>query len=191
MKPRPHRYPLIHGIRVDVHALRCLAHRCEPAHCRYATSCCKTYEVLVDEPEMHRITGALPDAARYATDLREGDEWAETFEETDDGHCLATHEDGLCVFAFKNEDGHLLCSLHAAALDNGLHPYRVKPLACAIWPLFYQESEPPLLTVQDGATRFPCNTLRRSVRPALDAGVADIIRGVWGEPFLAAVEAAL
>lgn len=191
MSPPGKRFAEVQGIRVDIDALRALAHQCRPERCDHAASCCSTYEVQVDRREMGTIIGAMPDAARHARGLMESGGPIDPFEDTEGGQCLATDEDGLCVFSFRNAQGHPLCSLHAAALDHGLHPYRVKPLACAIWPLFFVEDDPPLLTVQDGATKFPCNTTRRSAKTPLHAGVAQIIRDVWGEEFLGGVVAAM
>ena len=182
---------MIQGVRVDTRALLALTHHCEPSRCRIASSCCSSYEVLVDRKEQRRIRGHLNDAARYAIELVEEDGFMDPFETTEGGSCLATNEDGLCVFAYRNSKRHLLCSLHSAAFDHGLPGVAIKPMACAIWPLYYVESDPPLITVQRGAAAFPCNSIRKGRRRRLDPGVAGILRDVWGSEFLAAVEDAL
>lgn len=181
-------YALIHGVRVDTQALVSLAHRCDPSRCRMATSCCSSYEVLVDRKEQLRIRGHMNDAALYAIDLAEDEGFADPFEPTEGGTCLATNEDGLCVFAYRNSKRHLLCSLHSAAFDHGLPGTSIKPMACAIWPLYYIESDPPVITVQEGVAAFPCNEIRAGRRRNLDPGVAAIIQDVWGPAFLTAVE---
>jgi hypothetical protein len=145
----------------------------------------------VDRKEQKRILGHLNDAARYAIDLAEPGGFVDPFESTEGGTCLATHEDGQCVFAYRNSRRHLLCSLHSAALDHGLSGYAIKPRACAIWPLYFVECAPPLLTVQEGVSSFPCNRLRRGRPTSMDPGVAAILRDVWGASFLAAVEDAI
>jgi hypothetical protein len=178
-------------MRVDVEALLRLSHACAPSRCRVAATCCNSYEVLVDRKEQRRILGHLNDAARYAIELEEPGGFVDPFEPTEGGTCLATDEDGQCVLAYRNEKKHLLCSLHSAALGHGLHGFAIKPMACAIWPLYYVEGETPLLTVQEGVTEFPCNRFRRRDAKRLDRGIADILRQVWGSSFLDGVEAAV
>jgi len=186
------RYPMVRGVRIDVQALRVLAHVCDPLNCRHRKSCCETYEVLVDNDEISTIVGTMPDAAEYAKTLREDDEFIDPFDETDNQQtCLNTDEDGLCVFAYRDRAGSTWCSLHSAALELGLPPAKVKPKACALWPLFLHETEPPLLTVQNDATTFACNSLRQDRADSLHPGVADIIRAVFDQEFLEEVEALL
>lgn len=175
-------YPIVRGVRIDIHALRVLAHFCDPTKCIHARACCNTYEVYVERGEMKSVTGAFDEAARY---LDEPADIIDPFEETEGGHCLNTDEDGLCVFAYRGEEGGVLCSLHSAAIDMNLPPASVKPKACTLWPLFYQETDPPLLTVQNDAVSFPCNSMRHSASGnKLDRGVGEIIEAVFGKPFL-------
>ncbi len=183
---------IIRGVRVDLAALRALRHRCEPLKCiGRERGCCETYEVYVDPREMGTIVGSMPDAARYARGLRTKGEFIEPFEETDGGSCLATDPHGRCVFAYRDSAGATLCSLHSAALKHGLPPIKVKPKACALWPLYLVEDKQRFLTVQEGANAFPCNHTRRSNARGLDAGVAEIVRDVFGEGFLAELNAKL
>lgn len=181
-------YPRVQGIQVDVEALRSLAHDCDPAKCRVSENCCKRYEVLVDDDQIPTIVGSMPNAAVYASDLIDHGDLIDPFDETDDGHCLNTHEDGLCVFAYRTPRGVTLCSLHSAATDLGLPPAGIKPTSCSLWPLFLCEPTPPILTVQDDAYAFPCNSPRTGAPKALDPGVADIARAMFGQIFLAQVE---
>jgi hypothetical protein len=181
---------VIQGVRVDLAALSALRHRCEPMKCLgRERGCCETYEVYVDPREMGTIVGSMPDAARHARGLRSRGDFIDPFEDTDGGSCLATDPHGRCVFAYRDRAGATLCSLHSAALKHGLPPVKVKPKACALWPLFLVEGKRPLLTVQDGARDFPCNHTRRAAARGLDAGVAGIVRDVFGEEFLAELNA--
>jgi hypothetical protein len=71
-----------------------------------------------------------------------------------------------------------------------MKPQDVKPKPCSLWPLVLDEDrKPPLLTVHDDALEFPCN--RRRHGRTLNAGVQELIVGVFGESFLDAVEAEL
>jgi hypothetical protein len=174
----------IQGIRVDLKSLRALRHDCVPEECiGRERGCCETYEVFVDRTEIGTIVGAMPGAMRYARHLGRGGEFLDPIDDADDGDCLATDEHGRCVFAYRARNGMTLCSLHSAGLDLGLEPFKVKPKACALWPLYFVEGKRPLLTVQEGALAFPCNHRRRTSR-GLDAGVAHIVRTVFGERFL-------
>lgn len=190
-------YPVIQGIRVDVDALRALAHRCDPMLCRHMQYCCKSYDVLLDREEERRVVGMMGEAAKHAPTLIENGSFVDPIEDMFEDECLATDEHGECVFAYQTAQGALRCSLHSAALDLGLPPAEVKPKACTLWPLFLDENPPALLTVQDDALEFPCNTLRADMdgraRPALrlHEGVREIIEAIFGADFLAEVEAAL
>lgn len=181
--------PLIHGIRVDIPALRRLRHACDPNLCRHTRCCCKSYEIIVDRNEARTVVGMLPDAARYARRLRDGANFHDPFDTTEGGLCLASTSTGRCVFAFTTKDG-LRCSLHAAALELGLPPASVKPKACTLWPLFFDETDPPLLTVQEDAYDFPCNTVGNP-NGRLDPGVEEIIESLFGTKFLHAVRHAV
>ena len=183
--PQQEQYVQVRNVRVDVDALRALAHRCDPMKCiGRERGCCATYEVYVDRGEIGTIVGTLPETARHAKGLRQGGEFIDPFEETEGGSCLATHEDGLCVFAYKDRRGATLCSLHTAALEMGLPPAQVKPKACALWPLYLVEGDEPLLTVQPDALDFPCNRRRRKGVNGLHGGVQEIIAAVFGKGFL-------
>lgn len=177
-------FPLIRGVRVDIESLSSLAHRCVPLKCQRRIKCCAHYEVLVDKNQHSTIVGIMPEASRYAPTLKEGEELVDPFEEVDDGACLATDENGLCLFAYRNDEGATLCSIHSAALHLGLSATETKPYACALWPLFLVESKPSFLTVQDDAQDFPCNTPRGKRLCALHPGVADIIATMFGQDFL-------
>lgn len=182
----------IENMHIDVEALRALAHRCEPLKCiERERGCCATYEVVVGRREQGTIVGALPEAARFAPALKTGGEYLDPFEETEGGSCLNTGEDGLCVFAYEEARGATLCALHSAALELGLSPTRVKPQACALWPLALVEGDPPLLTVQEDALAFPCNRRRRSGAAGLNGGIAEIVEAVFGREVVTEINSQL
>lgn len=180
-KPAP---LIIHGVQVDLPALQRLAHRCDPALCRHTGNCCTKYEVLLDAHEIPVIVGVAPHAAHHAKDLVQQGEFVDFFDDTPDGPCLSTHEDGTCVFAYRRVK-RLLCSLHTAALDLDLPPAEIKPRSCSLWPLGLSEDIPPILTVQRDILEFPCNRIRKPPPRRLDPGVAGIIQALFGAPFLA------
>jgi hypothetical protein len=178
----------IDGIRIDVDALLSLNHACDPGKCRYSGSCCRVYEICTTRKEMSRAIGMMPDAARYATHLDEDGELANPFEPTGDGlYAIEAQEDGACTFAFR-KGNKLLCSIHAAALDLGLNPYRTKPSSCTLWPLALSEGTRPVLSVQEDVLRFPCNSAPRSSNRSLDQGVREIVQQVFGDAFLRRLE---
>jgi len=180
-------YPIVNGMRIDVEALRRIAHRCVPEKCATRErGCCSTYEVTVGKREIGTIVGSIALAAKYAPELGPD---LEAFEDTEGGTCLATDEDGRCVFAYKNSTRTTYCSLHSVALDHDLPPAEVKPRSCALWPLALVEDDPPLLTIQEDAQEFPCN--RRRNGSGLNKGVAETIEEVFGAEFRIAVDKAI
>jgi hypothetical protein len=168
---------------VDVRALSRAAHRCDPALCRDSGSCCAAYDVWVGDEERARLLGRLPEAARYATHLREGGAFRRL---GPDAHAVQKRPDGLCVFAYRAPDGRVLCSLHSAALAAGLGPERLKPHSCVLWPLCVSSSRPPVISVHGDAFRFPC-TRRRRGPATIDGGIAGVMRAAFGGEFLSAL----
>lgn len=190
--PNKSRYLMCENMRIDIEALRALAHRCDPVKCiGRARGCCETYEVVVGRREQGTIVGTLGEASRFASWLKEDEDFLEPFEETEGGTCLNTDEEGRCVFAYRDRLGATLCSLHSAALELGLPPAEVKPRACALWPLAMVEGDPPLLTVQEGVLDFPCNRTRGDSGGGLDPGVAEIVEAVFGQALLTEITSAL
>lgn len=142
--------------------------------------------------ELNRMTGMIPASSAYASTLREGKGYANPFESVGEGlHALDTDDSGRCVFAYKSRAGHVLCSVHSAALDAGLNPFQIKPSVCTLWPLALSEDKPPVLSVQEGVFDFPCNTRPSRPLKRLDAGIAEILDALYGEAFRAKVEAVL
>jgi hypothetical protein len=45
------------------------------------------------------------------------------------------HEDGYCLFSFKDSDGCEKCAIHAWCLKNNKNPAEYKPYICSLYPL--------------------------------------------------------
>jgi hypothetical protein len=181
----------IGNVRVDLRRLRQLAHACDPMTCRFTKCCCRSYEVMVDRHEISRVAGCVQDASRYAPGLTEHGGLIDPIDTTEGGHCLNTDEQGECVFAYRTKQGAIRCSIHTLALEWGKSPARIKPKACTLWPLAIHGDDPMLLSVQEDAFAFPCNTRRRPTAKSLHPGVAEIVTALFGRQFLREVEAAL
>ncbi|MFP4106782.1 MAG: hypothetical protein ACLFVU_11920 [Phycisphaerae bacterium] len=181
----------IAGLRVDVETIASIGYRCEPSKCTGESVCCAAFDICVGRDELPRIAGCVPPASRYAPHL--ADEFDNPFEPTGDGlYSVETDEHGLCCFAFASEETGVLCSIHAAALAEGLDAYRIKPLGCALWPLSLIEGEHPVLTVDPSAWEFPCVRERTPVADApLDAEIRRILDALYGQEFSAAVASAI
>jgi hypothetical protein len=133
-------------------------------------SCCAKYNVCVDEAEMRRIIPVLPEAAKLCPHLKTQVGYANVFEEEEKGYySLDTHENGLCVFAYRAANGLIRCSLHTVEEKLGLPLGSVKPAVCILWPLTFSDGGD--LTVHDDALSCVCSTPRakpsRQVSPAL------------------------
>ncbi|MDP7640729.1 MAG: hypothetical protein QGG73_13630 [Candidatus Hydrogenedentes bacterium] len=187
--PTKNPHPKIDGIRIDIEALRRLSHQCQPANCSIRGNCCKTYEVIVDNGEISGIVGTMPRAAHYAKGLVQDGELIDPFDEADDADaCLATHHNGMCVFAWRDRKGATRCSLHSAALDLGVDPYDTKPKACTLWPLYLIEGNSPVLTVQEDTYSFDCNKPAAGRPTGLNPGISEILDSVFGGAFRENVE---
>jgi hypothetical protein len=182
----------IDGTVVDLRSVAELRHACDPAVCRGRRSCCAEYEVRVTGDEVPRIAGLMPAASRYVPDLESDGRLENVFDGLGHEICaLETDEEGLCVFAYENGEGCLLCGLHSAAADLGLDPYAAKPDACTLWPLAIVETDPTVLSVQPDAYGFPCNTRRPGPFAGLDPGVRRIIEALFGRGFASELEEAI
>lgn len=189
MKTRANWTIEIDGIQVDVEGLLRLRHACDPLLCKADKCCCRHYEVTFTRREMTRAIGLMPHCQRFARHLRAGGDFANPFEPSGDGlYVVDEQEDGACAFAFTNASGAMWCSIHAAALDLGLDPWKWKSQVCIIWPLGISEGRPALLGVQEGVFQFPCNKRTRRRRKRLDTGVASCIARVLGDEFLKRLE---
>lgn len=178
---------------VDLDALLRLHHEYNPQACSAINCCCGSYEVTVQRKELRRIAGMIPASSRFAPTLKDEDgEYENPFEPVERGlYALDTDEEGRCVFAYRDAAGAIRCSIHSAALEMGLEPYTTKPFACTLWPLALTEDDPPILTVQEDAYRFPCNRELPQPADALAPEVALIIERLFGMAFLEEVNAAI
>jgi len=184
--------PRIQGVIVDVDALRGISHRCDPGLCTDSPCCGAGYEVCIDEDEIGKVVGAMPLAARYVPHLMTETGPDNILDEILPGlHAIDTDDEGRCLFAYQGRGGAVLCSLHSAALAEGLDVGQVKPRSCMLWPLAMSGSRPRYLSVDPGAFDFPCNRRRGPGESGLDAGIADIVRELLGQEFLAEVEGLL
>lgn len=175
----------IGGYRVDLGALASIAHRCDPLLCRRTGrsgrtgSCCAEYDVWVGSVEVKRAHGVMERAANYAPHLRGA---AVFIPLGPDAYAIEHAPGGLCAFAYRGPRGQHLCSLHTAALEAGLAPQSVKPDCCFVWPLSVASSLPPVVSVQEDALNFPCNS-QREPDGRLDEGIARIVEGAFGAAF--------
>jgi len=180
----------IDGIRVDVAALLRIRHACDPHLCKAGQCCCRHYEISFTGRELARAVGLMPQCRNYAPHLQEGAEFDNPFEKAERNLWTADEqEDGTCAFAFTDTDGATWCSLHAAALDLGLSPWKVKPEPCMLWPLALSDDRPRVLGLHDDLLRFPCNKRRRGTPKTLDHGIAECIERVLGATFLENLQA--
>jgi hypothetical protein len=179
-------------VAIDAGAISGIAHRCDPRRCAGRSCCGSGYEVCVEEDEAARIAAALPQAARHAAHLADGPGPDGLFREVWPGlRAIRTRGDGLCILAYPGPEGEALCSLHSAALALGQELRELKPRSCLLWPLAMTGPRPPVLSVDPGAFRFPCNSRRPAGARGLDAGVAEAVRRALGGEFLAEFAAAL
>lgn len=184
-------FPVICGIRVDLAAVASIAHRCRPQRCDAALFCCAQYDVCVSPSEMETIVGSMPLAAAYAPRLRSGNGYRNVFDETDtDVLVIDTDDNDLCLFAYRSTGG-TLCALHSVAERLGRLPVEIKPEACTLWPLALASTRPATLSIQADAHRFACNRIRKTPSRKLDAGIAEILRMVFGEEFLGGIRRAM
>ena len=176
---------------VDLNGVQSIAHAFDAKACTEGGCCCSRYEVTLSKVEADRARDYLPLAADYATHLIENGELVLPIDDEERPRSLETDEAGRCLFAYDNQEGQILCSLHSAAMDLGKNPYHIKPKSCSLWPLALSEGKPSVLSVMPGAFDFPCNQTRSTRDGKLDAGIQEIILGVFGVAFLKALERAL
>jgi len=146
-------------LSVDYKSLRTIDHECKGCS-GIARNCCARYDVCVTGAELKRIILVLPEAARFCPHLKEKGGYANVFEETENGlHTIDTRENGLCVFAFRN-NGTIRCSLHGVETSLGLPLGSIKPKMCVLWPLTFSE-DGRVLTLHDGALDCKGSSLRK------------------------------
>ncbi len=179
---------IIDDIEVDIASLYSIKHRCVPGKCSKNKCCCSKYDICIDEVEMKRIVGYLPEAVKFVPHLDDGSGFENIFEEEEPGlFIIDAEEDGLCLFAYPDEEEKIFCSLHSTALELQLHPHKVKPRSCITWPLAVTDDAPMQLSIAEDAFSFPCN-IRREKSLSLDPDIAQIVKDVFGEQFLMKLE---
>ncbi len=143
---------------VEWDKIRRLEFACRPRKfCTPTTSCCANYEVVVSRRERRIIDGMLPFVSAYLPHIRVRGGFANLFDQIEPGlYAIEQDDQDTCRFAYR-AGGTLLCSLHRAALDLGIDPARVKPRACALWPLsLLHRSGKLVLSVDSSAKSFTC-----------------------------------
>ncbi len=142
--------------------------------------CCAKFDVCVSDAELKRIIPVLPEVSKFCPHLKTDGGYANIFEDAENGlHAIDTHENGLCVFAFKR-DGLIRCSLHAVEMDMGLPLGTVKPQMCVLWPLTFSEKG-DVLTLHDQALSCECSCLRKKPSSKISSELLQIIDRYRGE----------
>jgi len=164
---------------LDLKAICSIDHEC--VGCSLVSkSCCAKYDVCVSDAELSRIIPVLPEVSKYCPHLKDGEGYANVFEEAERGqHSLDTHEDGLCVFAFR-EKGLIRCSLHRVEKDLGLPLGSVKPAVCILYPLTFDEKG-DTLTLHDKALACECSSPREEPSDRVAPALLETIRHFGGD----------
>jgi hypothetical protein len=167
------------AVGVDLKAICSIDHEC--VGCSVVSKCCcAMYDVCVSEEELQRIIPVLPEAAELCPHLKTEEGYANVFEEAEKGHyAIDTHENGLCVFAYKTK-GLIRCSLHAVEAKHGLPLGSVKPGVCILWPLTFSE-DGNALTLHDNALSCECSSPRKEPSKAVSPALIETIRHFGGE----------
>lgn len=172
-----------HRRRVDVDLAEILSidHAC--IGCATAEiCCCARYEVCVDARELNQIIRFLPELARFCPRLKTANGYDNVFEEVEPGlYAIDQIDTGLCVFAFVS-DQRIRCSLHTVGSSLGLPLSEIKPKACLLWPLIFTEGH-ELLSLDDEAFSFKCNSLREQPSIHLCSNLAEAIELTYGKGF--------
>jgi hypothetical protein len=185
-------FPIIENVKIDLKSLISIEHKCDPGVCKEKKSCCAEYEVCMEKKEVDKIIAHTPGSAEFAPQLIANGSYRNIFDETEDNLiAIDTDEDNLCLFAWRNRDGEILCSLHSHAIKNNLSFYDTKPKSCCLWPLAIYNGNPEILTVQDDAFAFDCNKKRKPVKTELDTEISSIINSVYGEKMLVGINHAI
>jgi hypothetical protein len=167
------------AVGLDLKAIRSIDHEC--VGCSLVSqSCCAKYDVTVSGAELQRIIPVLPEVAELCPHLKTEAGYANVFEEAEKGrHSIDTHENGLCVFAYKNE-GLIRCSLHSVEKKLGLPLGTVKPEVCILWPLTFSERG-NVLTLHDDALGCACSSPRKKPSDSISPDLLATIRHFGGE----------
>jgi hypothetical protein len=140
------------NIHVDTTNLFLRPFRCDTRVCtpgkrgRGRQSCCVELEAAVTPEELRGVERWFP---RIDAVLRQRDPgWARRplsvsacRVETPDFTLQLAKRGGRCALSFLAPSGELLCAAHAAALEHGEGPFKVKPRLCSIFPLLHQDMQ--------------------------------------------------
>ena len=185
-------FPIIENVKVDLKSLTSIKHKCDPGVCNGKISCCAEYEICMEKDEVDKIIAHTPGAAEFAPQLKTNGLYNNVFDETDDNLItIDVDEDSQCLFAWRNSNGEVLCSLHSHAIKSNLSFYDTKPGSCCLWPLAIYQGSPEILTVQDDAFNFDCNKKLESKGAELDTEIASIIKNVYGDKMLVGINHAI
>ena len=185
-------FPIIENVKVDLKSLISIKHKCSPEVCKGKISCCAEYEVCIEKDEVDKVFAHTPGAAEFAPQLKASGFYRNIFDETDDDLiAIDTDEDNQCLFAWRNSDEEVLCSLHSHAIKNNLSFYDTKPESCCLWPLAIYDGSPKILTVQDDAFDFDCNKKWEPGKVELDTEISSIIKNVYGVKMLVGINHAI
>lgn len=185
-------FPIIENVKVDLKSLISIKHKCDPGVCKGKISCCAEYEICMEEKEVDKIIAHIPQAAEFAPHLIDNSSYRNIFDETDDDLItIDVDEENQCLFAWRNRNGEILCSLHSHAMKNNLSFYDTKPESCSLWPLAIYNGSPEILTVQEDAFNFDCNEERKPEKAELDTEISSIIKNVYGEKMLVGINHAI
>jgi hypothetical protein len=177
-------FPQIDGLSVDLVALASISHRCDPSGCSPSAHCCSAYDLWVSGAEADAVAAHLSAVAEFARHLAGATREDVLQRLAEDAYAVRRDRMGRCLLAYDAADGSVLCSLHTVAERRCLPLRDVKPEPCRLWPLSTTSSIPPVLGVQEGAMRYPCNRARDAALGGLDPAIAGILRDVFGTPFL-------
>jgi hypothetical protein len=168
-------------VLIDLDSLMKFRHNCDGCARRASVaSCCSGLEVCISKSEMSKIVGIIPYIVKYCHHLLIEAELDNIFNESEDGlYSIDTHINGLCVFAYR-KNRRILCGIHSAADGLGLNWYDLKPLPCILWPLAISEDLSPVISLDDSAGSFHCNTEVSDRSPCLDLSVIKILKNVVG-----------
>jgi len=182
MRKRTPRFERPGHAMIDLDSLTVLRHKCDGCACRSAdASCCGRFEVCVTKSEMSKIVGIAPYIAKYCRYLRVEGGLDNVFDETEDGlYSIDTQTNGVCLFAYR-QNGKILCGIHSAADFLRLNWYDVKPLSCVLWPLAISNDASPVISIDDSAGCFHCNTQVSDTSTHLDSSVLQILKNVVGD----------
>lgn len=178
--------PKLKQIRVAIAEICSIAHHCNGC-AGESKRCCSSYEVTVNRTERQNIDGCIKMASRFCPGLLSDEGYENVFDPISRNlFSIDTNDDGVCVFAY-DKDTMLLCSLHSAAQKTGISFKEVKPLSCLLWPLTLSEGSIPVLSLQDDAFEFTCNTRTCCTSFALSPSIALNIEWAFGSAFKAKV----